>query len=126
MKDLLNKKWHLHLLTLPIGILFILYAKQGFLYLNKVGDFWLGALVIFFSLFAASGIEMVEGLLGANRTKKEVVQSRLDILACIIGGILSVVVGGNLDVALYSFITIVVIEIYRKLVIKNNYGINIK
>ena len=43
MKNLLNKKWHLHLLTLPLGILAIYYAKQGFLYLDKVGDFWLGA-----------------------------------------------------------------------------------
>ena len=77
MKNLLNKKWHLHLLTLPLGILAIYYAKQGFLYLDKVGDFWLGALVIFFSLFFADLVEKTQGLLGANRTKKPVEEDDL-------------------------------------------------
>jgi len=119
MKELLNKKWHLHLLTLPLGILFIHYGEKGFLHLDDVGGFALGFFTVLFSFFAGFLVEWAEGFFfGANNTKEEIKQAKLDILACVVGGALAVVFGGNLSVALYSFVAIIVIEILRRYVNK--------
>lgn len=119
MKNILAKKWHLHMLTLPMSCVFIHFALKGFLQLDETGNFFIAFITIFISAALGFTVEWIQGaFFGANKTPDEVKASNLDILACIIGGTIGVIAWGNLQVALYSTILIILLEIFRKTVYK--------
>lgn len=91
MKKFLKNKWHLHLLTTPMGVLFLHLAQKGFLALDDVGVVFQAFLTIFISVAVAFCVEWYQGIKGYNRTSEQLKQSNLDILVSAVGGVLSII-----------------------------------
>jgi len=112
---ILNKKYHLHLLTIPLGILLIHLANQNFMYLKDAGNFMICFLVVFLSFSAGFLVEWVQGaVFGANSTNSEIKESNLDILISGLGGFIAIFIGDNLLVGGIYIIFALILEAYRR------------
>ena len=117
---ILNKKYHLHLLTIPLGILLIHLANQNFMYLKDAGNFMIWFLVVFLSFAAGFLVEWVQGaVFGANSTPAESKESNLDILISGLGGFIAIFIGDNLLVGGIYIIFALVLEAYRRNAVNN-------
>jgi len=117
---LLARKYHLHLLTIPLGILLIHLADQNFMYLKDAGNFMIWFLVVFLSFAAGFIVEWIQGaVFGANSTPSESKESNLDILISGLGGFIAVFIGDNLLVGGIYIIFALVLEAYRRNAVNN-------
>jgi len=120
IKSILNRKYHLHLLTIPLGILLIHLADQNFLHLKEAGNFMTWFLVVFLSFSLGFLVEWVQGaFFGANGTPAELKESNLDILISGLGGFIAVFIGDNLLVGGIYIIFALVLEAYRRNAVNN-------
>jgi len=117
---ILNRKYHLHLLTIPLGILLIHLADQNFLHLKEAGNLMVWFLVVFLSFSLGFLVEWVQGaVFGANGTSEELKESNLDILISGLGGFIAVFIGDNLLVGGIYIIFALVLEAYRRNAVNN-------
>lgn len=125
MKDIISKKWHLHTGLSIVGAIWFLKFTDtypNFLDIGSSGNFLQIFLTSFFCFIFAYFVEVVQTVkFGANKTDAEVWQSKLDIVAGVVGSIIGTIIYFIfMKVSIIISITFLILALYIEYKRRNN------